>query len=267
MRGATTEFRSALYVGKLVHRRFAPKPHRFAYPIYMHLFDLDELPELDRRLRLFGYNRPAPVSLYDDDHFGPKGRPLRRKLDDFHRDQGAEPPKGPVLLLTHARVFGYVFNPVSFFYGYDTDGRLTSVVAEVHNTFGERHTYLLDERTPPAVGTRRRLGRGGRSYSAPKALYVSPFSPPATRFDFHVTPPGAALSVHMDDVGDDGLLLDATLSGRRLPLTDGELLRRLVAMPFMTLSVIGRIHWQALRLWMKRVPHYRHRPRPIRETP
>lgn len=266
--GGRTAFRSALYVGRIVHRRYEPKRHRFSYPLYMHLFDLDELPILDRRLRLFGYNRPAPVALYDDDHFGPKGRPLREKVRDFLRTHGVEPPLGPVHLLTHARVFGYVFNPVSFFYCHDVDGQLSCVVAEVNNTFGERHTYLLDERTPLAAGpARRRAGRGGRAYSAPKELYVSPFMPPGMRFDFFLTPPGAGLSVHMDDFGPDGKVLDATLSGRRRPLTDGELMRRLVAMPFITLGVIGRIHWQALRLWWKNVPHFRHAPRPARETP
>jgi hypothetical protein len=260
-------------VGRLVHRRYGSRPHRFAYPVFYHLLDLDELPEIERRVPLFGRNRARPVAFFDRDHLGDPARPVRENLEAFIRRQGGEPPGGRILLLTQPRIFGYVFNPVSFYYCCDREERLAFVVAEVNNTFGERHTYLLDDSRRMPAGrrgqgaARRRPGSRFHSYSAPKELYVSPFIGMETRFDFHFSEPGRGLSVHMDDIGPEGRILDATLSGRAVPLTTGNLLRLLLAQPFLTLQIIGRIHWQALRLWLKKVPHWTHVPRGVRETP
>jgi len=262
---ATTPVQSRLYFGRLVHRRYEGRPHRFAYPIAMLLIDLDELPELDRKLRLFRWNRPGIVAFHDRDHLGDAGRGLRDNVESFLERQGHEPPGGRIMLLTHARIFGYVFNPVSFYYCLDRAGELDCIVAEVNNTFGERHNYLLDARNEIVTPEARPSPR--RSFRTRKAMYVSPFIGPDAWYDFHMTPPAEGLSVFMADHGPNGRILDATLSGQARPLTDPVLLTFLFRYPFMTLAVIGRIHWQAFRLWLKKVPHYRHVPRPMRETP
>lgn len=249
--------RSRLYVGRLVHRRYRPRAHRFAYPIYLHLVDLDELAELEQRLFFFSRERFNLVSLFGADHFMGPGRDLKAGVLAFLARHGVALPGGRVELLTHLRLFGYAFNPVSFYYCWAADGALRCVLAEVHNTFGERHTYLLDER----------CATGPLAYETPKAIFVSPFAAPTGRWTFRFSPPGRGLSVHMNDLDDDGRFLDATLSGRALPLTNRTLLGLLLRYPLMTLQVIARIHAQALRLWLKRVPHFRHVPQLTEETP
>jgi len=254
----TPAFRSKLVHGRLVHRRFRPVEHRFAYPVSYGLFDLDELEDLDRRLPLFGYNRRALVSLNGADHLD--GRPdLRAEVRRFHEERGAAPPEGRILLLTQPRVAGYVFNPVSFWYGYDRRDRLTSVMAEVNNTFGERFTYLLDGRT--------RADGGREVHDTPKEIFVSPFARKAGRFRFTFAPIGDGLSVHMDDFDADGRFLDATLAGRVVPLTARSFAAALLRYPLMPLSIIARIHLQAVRLWLRRVPHFKHEPLDETATP
>ncbi len=239
-------FASKLVTGKLVHRRHRPVLHRFVYPVSYFLVDLDELTEMDRRLPLFGYNRRAAVSFRDADHLC--GRPdIKAEVKRFHEERGAAPPEGRILLLTQPRIFGYVFNPVSFYYCHDREGRVTSVLAEVNNTFGERHTYLLDERT-----------RRDRFHETPKEIFVSPFAERQGRFRFFLSPVSRGLSVHMDDFDASGRFLDATLSGRVTALSGASLAMNLVRYPFMTLSIIARIHLQALALWLRRTPHFAH---------
>ena len=126
--------RSALYSGTLVHSRRTPAEHSFRYPVSYFLVDLDELPELDRRLRLFSLNRPNLVTLHDRDHFDDDGRPLKDKVVAFCAEGGIEVER--VLMLAQLRVLGYVFNPVSFHWCYGPDGSLACMVAELNNTFG-----------------------------------------------------------------------------------------------------------------------------------
>jgi DUF1365 family protein len=153
-------------------------------------------------------------------------------------------PGGPIFLLTHLRYLGHCFNPVSFFYLFDRDGKLGLVLAEVRNTFGGARLYWL----PPHVGSST-----FRSEAA-KSLYVSPFMPPDLDYRFALTPPADRLAVHIDSLGNGARLFDATLSLERRPWTAREIRRQLVRHPAMTMSVIGAIHWQALRLWWKGVP-------------
>lgn len=256
-RPAVAPLNSRLYVGRIVHRRHIPKAHRFAYPLYMHLIDLDEVPELERRLRLFSLDRFNLVSLHAADHFAGAGRDLKASVFDFLARHGVALPGGRVELLTHLRILGYAFNPVSFYYCYAADGALRCVLAEVNNTFGERHTYLLDER----------CATGPLTYATPKRIFVSPFAPLGGHWTFRFTRPAAGLSIHMDDFDERGRFLDATLSGAAQPLTQRTLLHLLWRFPLMTLQVIARIHAQAFRLWLKRVPHFKHVPQLTEETP
>ncbi len=238
--------RSGLYTGSLVHARRTPVENAFRYRISFYVLDLDELPELERRLRLFSVNRPNVVSLYDRDHFADDGLPLKEKVLSFIRARGVELDGGRIVMLAQLRVLGYVFNPVSFYWCYRPDGELACMVAELNNTFGERLAQLL---------------RGdGPSYEHRKELHVSPFMDLDKSYRYVFSEPGERVYARMDVLSGDGdRPLQAALAGRRQPLTNRTLASALVRYPLMPLQVIGLIHWQALRLWAKRTP-FHHKP-------
>lgn len=239
--------RPGVYTGWLRHRRTAPVTHAFTYPLFMVLLDVDRLREQMSVSRLTGYNRWAWASYHEADHLGDPEQPLRRRLERDAAARGLHLPDGPIYLLTHLRHLGYVFNPVSFFYCYDSAGALRLILAEVNNTFGGRHHYWLE----PGGGSSDRTLRA----TADKAFYVSPFMAADMRYEFAFTHPGARLTAHMDlarlGTGETPHAFDATLSLERRPWTARELRRALWRHPMMTASVVAGIHWQALRLWLK----------------
>jgi DUF1365 family protein len=233
--------RSAVYTGTLVHARRSPARHVFRYPVSYWLVDLDELPELEQRLRLFSVNRRNVVSLCDRDHF--EGTtPLKQAVVDLAGDPSIE----RVLMLTQPRVLGYVFNPVSFYWCYRADGSLACMVAELNNTFGERLPVVL---------------RGSElRYERRKRLHVSPFFGLDQSYEYAFSQPGEDVWARIDVRDDDGgRPLTAVLHGRRRELTNRSLAALLLRYPVQPLQVITLIHWQALRLWLKRVP-FHHKP-------
>jgi DUF1365 family protein len=228
--------RSSLCPGILTHRRLDHPRHGFSYSLYMLLLDLDELPEIDRRSRLFGHNRPRPIGFHDRDHLDEDARPVRLKVEDLLRRQGIDPPGGRILLLTHARVLGHVFNPVSFYYCYDAKGRLGARVAEVNNTFGDRHCYA--DASP--------------AWRDKKVMHVSPFFSMSGSYRFDLPEPAPSRIVaRVDLTREERPVLEARLTLRPRPLTDRALAGALVRYPFMTLKVVAAIHFEALRLWGK----------------
>jgi DUF1365 family protein len=238
---APASVRSSLCEGWVIHERREPPRHAFRYRVFLALLDLDELPRLDRSLRLFGHGRARPVSFRDADHLAASGRGIRADLEDAVRGAGHEMPDGRVELLTHCRILGYVFNPVSVFYCYGRAGRLELAVAEVNNTYGDRHSYVL-----PVEGARF-------EWRAKKLMHVSPFFPPdAGTYRFELPPPGEDVALGIDLTRGGEPLLRARASLTRRPLTDGALGRALLGYPFVTLKVIGAIHFEAFRLWRKR---------------
>lgn len=238
--------RSALYTGTLMHARRTPARNVFRYPVSMWLFDLDELDELERRLRLFSVNRRNVVALRDADHFDGS-----RSLKQMAVDYAGDPTIERVLLLTQPRVLGYVFNPVSFFYCYRGD-ELACIVAEVNNTFGERLPYLLS----PA---NQEHGERRLSYRHDKKLHVSPFFGLDQSYQWWFSEPGERLDVRIDVSEGGARPFVATLTGTRRPLTDATLARALLRYPLMPLQVTLLIHLQAARLWLKHVPFF-HKP-------
>jgi hypothetical protein len=237
--------RSSLYVGSVFHRRLAPREHHFRYRLFWLLIDLDELPDLNSRLRLFSHNRANVFSLYDRDHGDGGAAPLRAQAERRLAESGVDIEGGAIRLLCMPRTLGYGFNPLSVYFCHRRDGALAALIYEVHNTFGERHAYVLPtSRAPRAV-------RQGCA----KSFFVSPFLPMGLRYEFHVSAPGESLVLAIRVTGPDGVALRAALSGRRRVLNDRELSRAALSTPAAAMKTIAAIHWEALRLWIKGVPY------------
>ena len=245
--------RSALYEGTLLHARTAPARNVFRYPVCFYGLDLDELQELDRRLLLFGYNRPNVLTFRDADHLGPADRPVKENVLDFLAGHGIGLAGGRVVLLTNLRLLGHVFNPVSYFYCYGADGSLAAIVAEVGNTFGERHPYLLTAENRVRDGSRL-------VYEHRKLMHVSPFFGMDQTYRFSFTEPGERVHAGVGIIEGGERPFWAELTGRRRPLTNAAVARALTRYPFMSQQVTGLIHWQAVKLAMKKVP-FHHKPR------
>ena len=248
---------SALYVGTLRHRRFAPRDHSFEYPVFLSFLDIDRLPELLALSPFSSYNRWNLTAYYERDHFGDPQLSLRRRLELNAARRGLQLPDGKIFLLTHLRYLGYVFNPVSFFYLYDRHENLRMILAEVNNTFGESHNYWL---TP----AESRPSNNARCYTTQKEMHVSPFMDMDLSYDWIFTEPSRQLVVHMNTVAKGNAFFDATLNLEHRPWTRRELHRVLRQYPFITLRVIAAIHWQAFQLWRKHLPVY---TRPSRRKP
>ena len=244
---------SGIYRGVVVHDRLRPKRHRLRYRVFSLLLDLEELAPLGRSLTSFGYNRFAPLSFLDRDHGPGDGKPLRAWIDRLVSEAGLDIAGGRVLVLCYPRIFGYVFNPLTVFYCFSREGELTATVYEVSNTFRERHSYVV------AAGS-----DGGRLIprECDKVFYVSPFMPMSCRYRFLGHPPGETASVIIRQGDEEGHLMTASFRGCRSPLSDKNILKCLIGYPLMTLKVIGAIHWEALRLWLKDIPVHRHVPMP-----
>lgn len=236
---------SALFEGTVMHRRHRPARHAFRYRVFALLLDLDELASLDRTLGLFGWNCPALFSFRDHDHGD--GGDLRLWLDRLLGEAGIE-AGGPCRVLCYPRMFGYVFNPLSVWFCHARDGALKAIVYEVHNTYGERHAYVLPV-TPTNGRLEQRVG---------KDFFVSPFLSMDCAYCFRILPPGdeVAIAIREDEAGEP--ILDAAFTGQRKPLSDAALLRAFLRYPLMTLKVVAAIHFEALRLMRKgiaRNPH------------
>ncbi len=235
--------------GQVRHTRLRPARHAFAYPTFFLMLPL-------RALRTQGstalaLNRAGWLSFFDADHGdgrGPAQGGALAWMDELLASQGITDADGEIWLHCYPRVLGYVFKPVSFWYCHRADGSLRAIVAEVNNTFGERHCYLLD------------APHYGQELRAAKVFHVSPFCrvEGSYRFRFLRTEragvPHTVARVDLDDA--TGPLLQTSVSGTLQPLTPRAIRQALLRHPAMTLGVIARIHWQACRLWLKRVPFF-----------
>ncbi len=244
---------SCIYEGRVRHRRFAPVAHVFEYRLFMMYLDLAELPRLFDGRWLWSAQRPNVAYFRRADHLGAPQHPLADCVRQLVKDESGHYPNGPVRLLTHLRYGGYGFNPVSFYYCFDRDDRrVETVVGEVNNTpWGEQHCYVLHHGIDRGRGAHKR-------YQFSKAFHVSPFMAMQQDYTWHFTTPRRTLSVHMDNWQDGHHLFDATLMLQRREISAAALARVLVQYPLITTKVMAAIHWQALKLWLKRCPFYPH---------
>ncbi|HAE13375.1 MAG: DUF1365 domain-containing protein [Chitinophagales bacterium] len=234
---------SAIYHCQVMHQRMHPKRHRFSYGVYMVWLDLDEVDELCRQIPWLSKNRFNLFSLFDSDHVkaaGQQGLSISAKLRNWLSEQDFEGATDKIFLMTHLRVLGHVFNPVSFYYCYDSSGNCTCIVAEVSNTFGEMKMFLIDQ-----------VSELGFEQEADKFFYVSPFTELDDRFHFRFHLPGQQYFTAIDVSRAGQKYFYSVLRGDRKVLNSAVLLGYFFRMPLVTVKVITAIHWQAFRLWTR----------------
>ncbi len=243
---------SGLYEGSVYHRRMRPKSHVLRQRLFQVLLDLDELDTLDRRLRFFGRNRRALVAFHDGDH-GDGSGDLRGWAQARLAEAGISPQDGPIRLLCIPRVFGFAFNPLSVWFCHADDGRLTALIYQVNNTFGERHAYVIPVVPASADLVLQRCA---------KSFFVSPFMDMSMSYDFAVRPPAEDVTVRVDGSDADGPLIATSFTGRRREFDDWTLLDSVLRWPVNTIAVVAGIGWGAFRIWLKGVRYRRRTPAP-----
>lgn len=242
---------SALYIGHVQHRRLRPLQHQFRYRLFMLYLDLAELDQVFHKRWLWSTRRAALARFDRRDHFGDPAVPLDQSVRALVERETGHRPTGPIRLLTHLRYFAYCFNPISIYYCFDRHNDLTALVAEVSNTpWGERHCYVMASSQADR----------DHHYHLSKTLPVSPFMPMALDYDWRCNVPSRTLAVHMNVLQNQEKLFDATLALRRKTITTWSLAQALLQFPWMSAKVILAIYWEALRLWLKRLPIYDHIP-------
>lgn len=228
------------------HLRLTPKRYEFVNRIFLFALDVDELDSISKEVPIFARNEAGLYTFRDDDHFQiVPGGTARANAEAFLSSEGIEEKPARILLLTNARCFGYLFNPISIWYCQREDGSPLAAIAEVGNTFGELKPFLVP------------FHKGAFRLRTPKHFYVSPYSSVDLEFDFRFDRPGDRLVVCIDDYKGEDRTLISSLTGERAELTTSRLLAFTFKYPFITLQVITLIHWHAFLLWLKRVPFYR----------
>jgi DUF1365 family protein len=269
--------KSAIYRGIVTHARRTPTPHAFTYRLFMMYLDLAELDEVFRGRWLWSTRRPAPAWFRRADYLGDAAIPLDESVRAEAERQTGRRPDGPIRMLTHLRYFGYVQNPVTFYYCFDrADTRVDTILAEITNTpWNERHTYALtsaggaagspDPSLQPDPSLRpgtplphEALPPTDRTHRFDKAFHVSPFMEMDHEYAWRFAEPGDTLRVHMENRRNGARVFDASLTLRREEITAGSLATALLRYPWMTGRVALGIYWQALRLWLKRTPFHVH---------
>lgn len=253
---------SCLYNGWVRHRRHEPAGHEFRYVLFMMYLDLAELPQLFDPYWLWSARRGALAQFRRSDYHGDAKVSLDAAVRETVTRATGQHPTGPIRMLTHLRYFGYVFNPVTFYYCFDDAGTaVETIVAEITNTpWKERHAYVLP--VEKVISTQAQAGRV-MHFDFGKQFHVSPFWPMDMRYVWRLSRPEEHLHIRMENYRREGhedgtarLAFDATLTLQREEITGASLSRALTHYPLMTAKVTAAIHWQALRLWLKRTPFF-----------
>jgi uncharacterized protein len=233
---------SSLYVGEVVHHRLRPREHHLRFRVFWLLLDLDEIDGLSARLTFFSRNRFNLTSFFDRDHGDGSDISLRQQVEAILQGAGCQADRIAIKLLCMPRIVGYGFDPLSVYFCYRQDGSLEAIIYEVHNTFGERHSYVI-----PGHGATSQVVE----QSCSKEFYVSPFLGMDMSYAFRVLLPRARVHIAIHGKEGEQQVIAASLSGARTELSDNALLKVFVRHPLLTLKVITAIHWHALRMLLK----------------
>ena len=233
---------SKIYTGKVIHKRFKPKEHYFKYNVFSLLIDLNELEEINKYIKFFSYNKFNIISFYDKDHGDRDGSSIKLWVKKNLRNIGIMTEDISIKLLCYPRIFGYVFNPLSTYFVYNKYSELISIFYEVKNTFGEQHTYIFKAQDEKTVQNKCK-----------KKFYVSPFIEMDCEYHFKTLYPREQLSVVINQNDKDGKLLFASQDGISQDFNNKNLILSYLTHPLMTFKIIGAIHYEAFKLWAKRI--------------
>lgn len=233
---------SKIYTGKVIHKRFKPKEHYFKYNVFSLLIDLNELEEINKYIKFFSYNKFNIISFYDKDHGDRDGSSIKLWVKKNLRNIGIMTEDISIKLLCYPRIFGYVFNPLSTYFIYNNNSELISIFYEVKNTFGEQHTYIFKAQDEKTVQNKCK-----------KKFYVSPFIEMDCEYHFKTLNPREQLSVVINQNDKDGKLLFASQDGISKDFNNKNLILSYLTHPLMTFKIIGAIHYEAFKLWAKRI--------------
>ena len=233
---------SRIYSGQVIHTRFKPKKHNFKYKVFSLLIDLDEIDKINNNLNFFSYNRFNLISFFDKDHGNRDGSNVKQWVKENLIKKNIKFQNIRVEILCYPRILGYVFNPLSILYVYNEKNALISIFYEVKNTFGEQHTYIFETKDQKVIKNK-----------CDKRFYVSPFIDMECEYNFSVTKPGDTISVIINQHDKEGKLLFASQDGKSQDLTSKNLIYNYIRHPLMTFKVIVAIHYEAFKLWFKKV--------------
>lgn len=259
---------SRIYIAKLRHRREKPRLNAFGYNVYIMYLDLDELSELEGKYLFFGLNKWNVFSFFDKDHFKfidyenssrrtisrekvkydsrkYAGKNTRERIEIMIKELGLGFELSKVFIMTNLRNFGYIFNPVSFYYCFDQAGKLRAMFSEVNNTFHDQKMFFVSIENPEEKIFKSRQK---------KNLYVSPFTGLENVLHWEFDVPGESMQMNINSLKDGQIELMTKMSGRRMEISNLNLLFLVLRYPMYAMMVIVRIHWQALKLWLKKVP-------------
>ncbi|MBU1195301.1 MAG: DUF1365 family protein [Proteobacteria bacterium] len=247
--------KSQIFTGTIKHRRYQPVSHELSYPVYMYAFDLKELSVLNRRFPLFGYNRSAVTSIHDKDYLDPGKLPIEEKISRLLSRYQIKTPVSKIIMITSARYFNYVFNPVSFYYCFTDDHEPAAIIAEVNNTYGERHPYVLtqgDSKSDKWLAT----------YETPKVFHVSPFNTVEGTYRFYFTKPEHHLEIKIELISKNKTIMEAVFKGNGVPMTRVNHLKALLKYPFAPHLSIPRIYAHAFKLFFRKKLTFHDKPIP-----
>jgi len=232
---------SSIYNGQVIHKRFKPKVHSFRYDVFSLLIDLSELETLDKQVNFFSYNKFNWISFYDKDHGDRDGSSLINWVQKNLRKNNISTENIKIKILCYPRIFGFVFNPLSVFYVYNSNENLISILYEVKNTFGEQHTYIF------------RIEKDANliQNNCSKKFHVSPFIQMNCNYFFRLLKPGNKISVIIDQYENEDKILYASQDGIRTAFNTKYLIKSFLNHPLMTFKIILAIHYEAFKLWSK----------------